>query len=46
MCYKKLSHDKDDKYTDVVNDMYKNNILDDENIKDLDLNKEKDDYER
>ena len=37
---------KDDKYIDVVNDMYEDNILDDEDIKELDLNKEKDDFEK
>ena len=31
---------------DVVNDMYKDNILDDDDIKDLKLSKEKDDFER
>lgn len=46
--YSKLHnwYDKDDKYIDVVNDMYKNNILDDDDIKDLKLSKEKDDFER
>ena len=46
--HKKLHswHDKDDKYIDVVNEMYEDNILDDEDIKDLDLNKEKDDFEK
>lgn len=39
-------YDKDDKYIDVVNDMYEDNVLDDDDIEDLDLNKEKDDYER
>ena len=39
-------YDKDDKYIDVVNDMYEDNILDDNDIKDLDLSKEKDDFER
>ena len=38
-------YDKDDKYIDVINDMYEDNVLDDEDIEDLDLNKEKDDYE-
>lgn len=38
--------DKDDKYIDVVNEMYQDNILDDEDINDLDLtSKEKDDFE-
>ena len=46
--YSKLHnwYDKDDKYIDVVNDMYKDNVLDDDDIEDLDLSKEKDDYER
>ena len=46
--YSKLHnwYDKDDKYIDVVNDMYEDNVLDDENIKDLKLSKEKDDFER
>jgi len=39
-------YDKDDKYIDVVNDMYEDGILDDEDIEDLDLSKEKDDFER
>ena len=39
-------YDKDDKYIDVVNDMYEDSILDDDDIDDLDLNKEKDDFER
>jgi chromosome segregation ATPase len=38
-------YDKDDKYIDVVNDMYEDHVLDDEDIEDLDLNKEKDDFE-
>ena len=38
--------DKDDKYIDVVNEMYQDDILDDDDINDLDLNKEKDDFER
>ena len=37
--------DKDDKYIDVVNDMYEDNILNDDDIEDLDLSKEKEDYE-
>ena len=46
--YSKLHnwYDKDDKYIDVVNDMYKDNVLDDDDIKDLKLSKEKDDFER
>ena len=39
-------YDKDDKYIEVVNDMYEDNFLDVENIKDLKLSKEKDDFER
>ena len=39
-------YDKDDKYIDIVNDMYEDNVLDDEDIEDLDLIKEKDDLER
>ncbi|MBQ6323609.1 MAG: hypothetical protein IJI22_02120 [Bacilli bacterium] len=35
---------KDDKYIDGVNNMYEN--IDDDDIEDLDLRKEKDDYER
>ena len=38
--------DKDDKYIDVINEMYQDNVLDDEEFEELDLNKEKDDYER
>ena len=46
--YSKLHnwYDKDDKYIDVVNDMYEDNVLDDDDIEELDLNKEKDDFER
>lgn len=45
--YSKLHnwYNKDDKYIDVVNDMYKYNVLDDD-IKDLKLSEEKDDFER
>lgn len=39
-------YDKDDKYIDVVNEMYDDNVLDDDDIEELNLNKEKDDYER
>ena len=39
-------YDKDDKYIDVVNEMYDDNVLDDDDIEELDLNKEKDDFER
>ena len=39
-------YDKDDKYIDVVNDMYEDNVLDDDDIEELDLDKQKDDYER
>jgi len=35
-------YDKDDKYIDVVNEMYDDNVLDDEDIEELDLSKEKD----
>ena len=38
-------YDKDDKYIDIVNDMYEDNALDDD-IKELDLNKEKDVFEK
>ena len=34
--------DKDDKYIDVVNDMYQENDLNDEDIQDLDLSKNDD----
>ena len=48
LLYSKLHnwYDKDDKYIDVVNDMYADNIIDDNNIEDLNLIKEKDDFER
>ena len=39
-------YDKDDKYIDVVNDMYDDMVLDDDDIEDLDLSKKKDDFER
>lgn len=39
-------YDKNDKYINIVNDMYEDNVLDDEDIEDLDLSKEKDDFER
>ena len=39
-------YNKDDKYIDVVNDMYEDNVLDEDDIEELDLNKEKDDFER
>ena len=39
-------YDKDDKYIDVVNDMYDDKVLDDDDIEELNLNKEKDDFER
>lgn len=39
-------YDKDDKYIDVVNDMYEDNVFDADDIEDLDLSKEEDDYER
>ena len=46
--YSKLHnwYHKDDKYIDVVNDMYEDNVLDNDDIKDLKLIKEKDDFER
>jgi len=34
-------YDRNDKYNDVVNDMYNDNILDDDDIEELDLSKEK-----
>ena len=39
-------YDKDDRYIDVVNYMHENNVLDDDDIEELDLSKEKDDFER
>ena len=39
-------YDKDNKYIDAVNEMYEDNILDDEDIKNSDLSKEKDDFEK
>lgn len=39
-------YDKDDKYIDVVNDMYNDDVLDEDDIKDIDLSIEKDDFER
>ena len=41
-------YDKDDKYIGVVNEMYDDNVLDDDDddIEELNLNKEKDDFER
>lgn len=38
-------YDKDDKYIDVVNDMYNDDVLDAEDINSLNLKEEKDDYE-
>lgn len=38
-------YDKDDKYIDVANDMYNDNVLVDD-IEELDLSKEKEDFER
>ena len=45
--YSKLHnwYDKDDKYIDVVNDMYEDNVIDDNDIENLNLIKEKDDFE-
>ena len=37
--------DKDDRYIDVVNDMYQDNVLDDEDINDLELEKNEEDLE-
>ena len=39
-------YDKDDKYINVVNEMYDDKVLDDDDIENLDLSKEKDDFER
>lgn len=39
-------YNKDDKYIDVVHEMYNDNVLDDDDIEELDLNKEKYDFER
>ena len=39
-------YDKDDKYNDVVNNMYEDNDLNDDDIEELDLSKEKEDFER
>ena len=39
-------YDKNDKYIDVINDMYDDKVLDDDEIEELDLRKEKDDFER
>ena len=46
--YSKLHnwYDKDDKYIDVVNDMYEDNVLNDDNLRELKLNIEKNDLER
>ena len=38
-------YDKDDKYLNVINDMYKDEVLDNEDIEDIGLTNEKDDYE-
>jgi chromosome segregation ATPase len=38
-------YDRDDKYIEVVNDMYENDVLNDEDIEELDLSKKKDNYE-
>ena len=38
-------YDKDDKYLNVINDMYKDEVLDDEDIEDIGLSTEKDDFE-
>ena len=39
-------YDKDDKCIDVANDMYEDEVLDDDDIQNLDLNKEKDGFQR
>jgi hypothetical protein len=39
-------HNWYDKYIDAVNDMYEDEILGDDDIKNLDLNKDKDGFER
>lgn len=39
-------YDKDDKYIDAVNDMYEDGVLGDDEIKELNLNKEKDVFEK
>ena len=39
-------YNKDDKYIDVVNDMYEDDVLDNDDIKELKLSKRKDDFER
>ncbi len=39
-------YDKDDKYIDVVNDMYNDDVLDNDDIRTLKLSKKKDDFER
>ena len=46
--YSKLHnwYDRDDKYIDIINEMYEDNILNDEDIKNLDLSKEKDDFKK
>ena len=33
-------------YDNVVNDMYEDNVLDEDDIEELDVSKEKDDFER
>ena len=38
-------YDKDDKYIDVVSDMYNDDVLDNDDIKELKLSKRRDDYE-
>ena len=41
-----FKYDKDDKYINVVNEMYDDNVLDEDDIEELDLSKEKDDFEK
>ena len=38
-------YDKDDKYLNAINDMYKDEVLDDEDIEDIGLNKEKNGFD-
>lgn len=39
-------YEKDNKYIDVINEMYDNNVLSDEDIEDLDLTKEREEFEK
>ena len=40
-----LWYDKNDKYITVINEMYDDRVLDDDDIEEIDLSKEKDDFE-